>query len=88
MKQLPHRPSAEHGPTGRTGPLRATTESWEVFERDVLHRHAVPVSPEPPRLSEPEPEHTAEADSAALAAERAWLVQMMAARSSDAQQSR
>ncbi|MEU7457491.1 hypothetical protein [Streptosporangium roseum] len=101
-RSRPTRPSSPEGLNGATGtgpapstvpraaqgPLRAATESWEVFERDVLHRHAVPVSPEPPRLSEPEPEHTAEADAAALAAERAWLVQMMAARSSDAQQSR
>lgn len=61
------------------GPLRSR---GRCFERDVLHRHALPARPEPARLTEPEPEleHTAETDAAALAAERAWRVQMMAAR--------
>ncbi|MET9067757.1 hypothetical protein [Streptosporangium sandarakinum] len=61
------------------GPWRAAAEPREVFEREVLHRHALPAA-EPCRLTEPEPAPLPEPDAAALAAERAWLVQMMTAR--------
>ncbi|MER5620440.1 hypothetical protein ABT061_05280 [Streptosporangium sp. NPDC002544] len=53
---------------------------WESFGREVLDRHALP--PAPQWAGEPEPDAARGLDDeATLAAERAWLVQAMAARS-------
>ncbi|MEV4249316.1 hypothetical protein AB0J63_38615 [Streptosporangium canum] len=57
--------------------LTGQTEPEEAFEREVLRRHDLP---ETVWAAEPEGDYEPD-DAAALAAERAWLVQMMTARS-------
>ncbi|MEV4180682.1 hypothetical protein AB0J28_04455 [Streptosporangium canum] len=57
--------------------LTGQTEPEAIFEREVLDRHDLP---ETVWATEPEAEHDPD-DADRLAAERAWLVQMMAARS-------
>ncbi|WP_030925447.1 hypothetical protein [Streptosporangium amethystogenes] len=55
-------------------------EPEEIFEREVLARHAVPSAPR--WAGEPEPRAAPGLDDeATLAADRAWLVQALAARS-------
>ncbi|MFD8531641.1 hypothetical protein ACFV0L_29905 [Streptosporangium canum] len=54
-------------------PLTPATEPQDVFEREVLARHTLP---DTTWSSEPEADYGSD-DAAALAAERAWLAQMM-----------
>ncbi|SFK72838.1 hypothetical protein SAMN05216275_13367 [Streptosporangium canum] len=54
-------------------PLTPATEPQDVFEREVLARHTLPATT---WSSEPKADYGSD-DAAALAAERAWLVQMM-----------
>ncbi|MGW3364450.1 recombinase family protein [Streptosporangium canum] len=71
---------------GRVCPdtISGTLSSHPAFDKvlDALGAGDVPVFTKPDRLTEPE--HTAETDAAALAAERARLAQMVVAQSSDA----
>jgi hypothetical protein len=78
---------ADRAPAAGTGggaatPARrfhAATEPEEIFRREVIDRHATP-SAGRRWWTEPEPEHPAVDDPAALEAERQWLIRMMAAR--------
>ncbi|MFF5115052.1 hypothetical protein [Streptosporangium sp. NPDC000509] len=66
---------AAQGPAQPPSPMLAEPE--EIFRREVLDRHALPVSAPTRWASEPEPEHLPDID---FAAERARLVELMAAR--------
>ncbi|MEV7012004.1 hypothetical protein [Streptosporangium sp. NPDC051022] len=62
-------------------PLTPMTEPEEAFAREVLARHDLPATT---WATEPEPElNQGSDDTATLAAERAWLVQMMAGRTQE-----
>ncbi|MEV4753031.1 hypothetical protein AB0K21_42370 [Streptosporangium sp. NPDC049248] len=75
---------ADHAPIVAQRPVQpprpVLVESEEIFQREVLARHALPSAPR--WAAEPEPAYGPD-DAAALAAERAWLVQVMAARSQE-----
>ncbi|MFE3451883.1 hypothetical protein ACFXJ8_23475 [Nonomuraea sp. NPDC059194] len=59
--------------------VRRAVEPEEIFQREVLHRHTAPAPTA--WASEPEDAHPLAGESHGDAdAERAWLIQMMAAR--------